>query len=308
MRLVSFSGGGDRAIRTGLVVGATGEVVDLSDPVVGLPSDMVELLALGVDALDTCRKAALTAARRLPMGEVTLRAPVPRPPKFLGIGLNYGDHVAEQGLEPPRFQMWFNKQSTCVVGPDADIEVPVVSEQVDYEGELGVVIGTRCKAVPADSWRDVVAGFTVINDVSVRDWQWRTSQFTMGKGFDTHGPCGPWIVTPDEAPDPQETRIRTRVNDEVRQDASTSQMIFTVAEMIEHLSSAFTLEPGDILATGTPAGVGASFEPPRWLRDGDRVKITIDGIGTLANSVVGPSPAPPWERRSSGTAATGGQQ
>ena len=164
--------------------------------------------------------------------------------------------------------------------------VPRVSYMVDYEGELAMVVGRRCKNVPVDRALDVIAGFTVMNDVSVRDWQWRTPTFTMGKSFDTHGPMGPWIVTPDEVDDPQDLAVRTWVNGELRQDSSTSDMIFSCAEQIAYLSTGFTLEAGDVISTGTPAGVGASFDPPRWLVPGDIVRISIDGVGTLENPVV----------------------
>ena len=193
----------------------------------------------------------------------SLLAPVPAPPKVLGIGMNYRAHVAEMGRQPPEYQYWFNKQRTCVVGPGHPIDVPAVSEQVDYEGELGIVIGRRAKSVPADRWLEVVAGFTVVNDVSVRDWQARTPTFTMGKSFDTHGPTGPFIVTPDEVGDPGALALRTWVNGELRQDSTTADLIFTCGEMIEYLTTVFPLEPGDVVATGTPAGVGMGFDPPR---------------------------------------------
>jgi 2-keto-4-pentenoate hydratase/2-oxohepta-3-ene-1,7-dioic acid hydratase in catechol pathway len=150
-----------------------------------------------------------------------------------------------------------------------------------------MVIGRRCRQVPVERAMEVVAGFTILNDVSVRDWQWRTPTFTLGKSFDSHGPTGPWIVTPDEVGDVQRLRIRTWVREELRQDGNTADMIFSCAEMVSYLSSAFTLEPGDVLATGTPAGVGASFDPPRWLVDGDIVRIEVEGVGVLENPVVG---------------------
>jgi 2-keto-4-pentenoate hydratase/2-oxohepta-3-ene-1,7-dioic acid hydratase in catechol pathway len=156
---------------------------------------------------------------------------------------------------------------------------------VDYEGELAMVIGRRCQHVPADRALEVVAGYTVINDVSVRDWQWRSPTFTMGKSFDSHAPCGPELVTGDELGDPGRLALRTWVNDEPRQDSTTADMIFGCAAMVEYLSTAFPLEPGTVIATGTPAGVGAAFDPPRWLRDGDVVRIDIEGIGELRNPV-----------------------
>lgn len=157
---------------------------------------------------------------------------------------------------------------------------------VDYEGELGMVIGRRGRHVPASAALDLVAGFIVVNDVSVRDWQLASPTMMMGKGFDTHGPTGPWIVTPDEVEDPRDLTVRTWVNGELRQDGSTADMIFDCAEMIEHLSAAFTLVPGMLLSTGTPAGVGLASTPPRWLRAGDVVRIEVGGVGTIENPVV----------------------
>jgi 2-keto-4-pentenoate hydratase/2-oxohepta-3-ene-1,7-dioic acid hydratase in catechol pathway len=208
----------------------------------------------------------------------------------LAIGMNYRAHVEELGRQPPPHQYWFNKQRTCVVGPGHPIEIPPVSGQVDYEGELAVVIGTLARHVKAERWLDVVAGFTVIDDVSVRDWQAHSPTFTMGKSFDTHAPMGPWLVTPDELGDPENLSLQTWVNGELRQSSTTGDLIFTMPEMIEYLTTVFPLEPGDVLATGTPGGVGMGFDPPRWLKSGDVVRIEIEGIGVLENPVVHESP------------------
>ncbi len=288
MRLASFvppahPAAGARDVRTGVVDGT--EVVDLTDPAVGLPGDMAALLSRGRVALARAAHAPGGPARRFHLAEVELLAPVPVPPKFLGIGMNYRAHVAEMGREPPAHQYWFNKQRTCVTGPGRPIIVPKVSEMVDYEGELAIVIGERAQEVPADRWLDVVAGFTIVNDVSVRDWQGHSPTFTMGKSFDTHGPMGPFLVTPDEVGDPTALRLRTWVNDELRQDSTTADLLFGCAEMVEYLTTGFPLEPGDVLSTGTPAGVGAGFSPPRWLRPGDTVRIEIDTVGVLENPV-----------------------
>jgi 2-keto-4-pentenoate hydratase/2-oxohepta-3-ene-1,7-dioic acid hydratase in catechol pathway len=219
--------------------------------------------------------------------DVRLLAPV-RPRKFLAIGLNYADHIAESGMQAPEFPIFFNKQATCVVGPDDDIHMPRVSSLLDYEGELALVIGKRCRHVSIEEAPEVIAGYTITNDVSVRDWQLRTPTMTMGKSFDTHGPLGPWIVTGDEIGDPHTLQIRTFVNEEKRQDGSTSEMVFNCFEQVAHLSEAFTLEPGDVIATGTPAGVGAVRQPfpEGLLKVGDVVRIEIDGIGSLTNTVV----------------------
>jgi 2-keto-4-pentenoate hydratase/2-oxohepta-3-ene-1,7-dioic acid hydratase in catechol pathway len=294
VRLISFTVAGAAAAdrsRPGLVVGD--EVVDLSDPVVGLPSDMADLLALGPAALERARGAASSAAARVPLEAVHRTAPVPAPPVILAIGMNYRAHVAEMGREPPEYQYWFNKQRTSIAGPGDAIVLPTVSSMVDYEGELAMVIGRRCQHIPAARALEVVAGFTVINDVSARDWQWRTPTFTMGKSFDTHAPCGPEIVTTDELGDPGALAIRTWVNEELRQDSTTADLIFNCAEMIEYLTTAFPLEPGTVIATGTPAGVGAGFDPPRFLAAGDEVRIEIEGIGVLSNPVAqAPPPVP----------------
>ena len=282
MRLVTLLEDGRRV--SGLVVGD--EVVDLTDPEVGLPAGLADVLALGDDARSALERAPRTSARRVALDGARLGAPVHRPPAFLGIARNYEDHIAELGVERPAQQTWFAKLSTCVVGTGDAIEVPAASVEVDYEGELGVVIGRRCRHVPLERALDVVAGYTVVNDVSVRDWQRGTPTMLLGKGFDTHGPTGPWVVTSDEVPDPQELAVRTRVNGEVRQDGTTADMIFTVAHMIAHLSRVATLEPGTVLATGTPAGVGAAADPPRWLVAGDTVSVEVEGVGTLTNPVV----------------------
>jgi 2-keto-4-pentenoate hydratase/2-oxohepta-3-ene-1,7-dioic acid hydratase in catechol pathway len=285
VRLVSFSVG-DGSPRPGALVGD--EVVDLADPSIArpLPATMRRLIALGRDGLEGARAAVTGRAPRHPIDEVRRHAPVPDPPAILAIGMNYRAHVAELGREPPEFQYWFNKQRTAITGPGDPIVLPAVSDAVDYEGELAMVIGPRCQNVPAGRALEVVAGFTIIDDVSARDWQWRTPTFTVGKSFDTHAPCGPELVTADELGDPDALAVRTWVNDELRQDSTTADMIFGCREMIAYLSTAFPLEPGTVIATGTPAGVGAGFSPPRFLADGDTVRIAVEGIGELVNPVV----------------------
>ncbi len=210
MRLATFSLPAGTP-RPGLIVGD--EIVDLGDSATSLPGSMSELLALGPAALDVARAAPTTAAARHPLSGVRRHAPVPDPPAILAVGMNYRAHVAELGREPPEWQYWFNKQRTAIAGPGDPIVLPVVSDMVDYEGELAMVIGRRCQHVPAARAHEVVAGYTVINDVSVRDWQWRTPTFTVGKSFDSHAPCGPELVTADEVGDPGGLTIRTWVND-----------------------------------------------------------------------------------------------
>jgi len=281
MKLCTFAQAG--ALRVGIVV--ADEVVDLSQAAPDLPRELVALLAAGPAALARARSAAANARERLPLASVTLAAPIQRPPKFLAIGLNYADHVAEAGLETPTFPMVFNKQSTCVAGPNDAVHMPRVSSALDYEGELGFVIGRRCRHVPRGRAHEVIAGYLIVNDVSVRDWQLRVPTWTMGKSFDTHGPIGPWLTSADEI-DPSGLRLRTWVNAELRQDSNTKHLIFDCAAIVEHLSTAFTLEPGDVIATGTPAGVGISMKPPRLLKVGDVMRVEIAGLGALENRVV----------------------
>lgn len=282
MKLATFRHGGED--RIGMVEGDL--VADLSARA-GAPGSLADLLAAGAEGLAWVRAQAATAPR-LPLSQVQLRAPIPRPGKFLALGGNYASHVMEAqrvGIRRPAGQVWFNKQVTCVNGPHDPIHLPRVSHQLDYEGELGVVIGRRCRHVRARDADAVVAGYVVVNDVSVRDWQLRAPTHTLGKSFDTHGPFGPWIVTRDELPDPHRLRLRTWVNGQLRQDASTAEMVHRVGEMVEELTTCFTLEPGDLLATGSPAGVGGLMEPPCYLRAGDRVRVAIEGIGAIENVV-----------------------
>ena len=282
MKLCTFEQAG--TTRLGAVVDE--EVIDLAAAAPELPREMTALLAAGDRALGAAAQAASRAKSRLPLAGVRLRAPILRPPKFLAIGLNYADHIAEAGLPTPVVPTVFNKQSTCVAGPGEGVHMPRVSASLDYEGELGFAIGRRCRHVPRERAHEVIAGYLIVNDVSVRDWQFRVPTWTMGKSFDTHGPIGPWITTPDEVGDPHGLRLRTWVNGELRQDSNTKHLIFDCAAIVEHLSTAFTLEPGDVIATGTPSGVGFAMKPPKLLRVGDVMRIEIDGLGALENPVV----------------------
>ena len=282
MKLAMFSQGGREPL-LGAVVGD--EIADLRAADPALPTDLQALLEAGPPGL-AAASAARERAPRLPLGDVRLEAPLARPPKFLAVGLNYADHVAESGQPAPEHPTIFNKQSTCVVGPGEAVHVPRASQVLDYEGELGFVIGRRCRHVSRDDAADVIAGYLIVNDVSVRDWQLRVPTWTMGKSFDTHGPIGPWLVTADELGDPHRLDLRTYVNGELRQQSNTKELIFDCYALVEHLSTAFTLEPGDVVATGTPSGVGIAMKPPRLLQAGDVVRIEIDGIGALENPVV----------------------
>nr|WP_166175956.1 fumarylacetoacetate hydrolase family protein [Altererythrobacter segetis] len=279
MKIARFEAGG----RIELGVVRDGGLIALDSVGFGY-FDMLALIAAGAEVLDEIRQRTASAAPHRRIEDVRLLAPL-RPGKYLAIGMNYAKHVAEMGhAERPRHQYWFNKQTTCINGPFDAID-PGVTEMLDYEVELGVVIGRAAKGVKAADALDHVFGYLVANDVSARDWQRHSPTFTMGKSFDTHGPIGPWIVTANEIPDPQALALRCLVNGEVRQQSSTADMSFSVAEQIEYLSTAFTLEPGDLLATGTPEGVGAAMDPPGFLHPGDVVRCEIDGIGALENRV-----------------------
>ncbi len=260
MRLVSFDGG------FGRVEG---------DAVVPMGADLVEYLRTG--------RAA--DGEPVALSGVDLRAPVARPEKIICVGLNYRDHAAEAGAALPDEPMLFPKFANSVVGPGDEIVVPAATDRPDYEAELGVVIGRRARLVDEADALGHVAGYTCMNDVSARDLQMQSSQWMLGKAVDTFLPCGPWIVTTDEIPDPQSLDIRCCVNGEVLQDSSTAHMVFGVATLVAFISRTITLEPGDLIATGTPPGVGMARTPPRWLRDGDEVTIEIERIGRLTNVV-----------------------
>jgi len=289
MRLVTFSERGIRAFRVGVVVADHGEdcVVDLSRTDSSLPNDMRTLLrAIDGDfklLMDSVNRAPREA--RLPMADVALGPVVPDPAKVICIGLNYRDHAKETNLPIPETPTVFAKYPNTLIGNGDTIRIPSVTSQVDYEAELAIVIGRRAKEVSVTNALDYVAGYTVFNDISGRDVQMRTSQWTLGKSFDTFGPLGPALVTRDEIPDPQTLGIRLRVGDEWLQESNTANMVFGAAELVAHLSSIMTLEFGDVIATGTPGGVGFTRKPPRFLRHGETVRVEIDGLGVLENPV-----------------------
>jgi len=250
---------------------------------------MLALLQAGPDAMARAHKAEVSPGTAYPLPTVRLLAPVPNPSKYLAIGMNYRKHVEEalrHGMKVPDTQVWFNKQVSCINGPYDPVHLPKVSSQLDYEVELGVVIGQRCRHVTREQARSVIAGYTVCNDFTLRDWQLRSPTMTIGKSFDTTGPCGPWLVTGDEIADPHDLPMRLLVNGELRQSESTSGMVNDIYDQIAYLSTVMTLEPGDLIATGTPSGVGIAMSPQVFLKVGDVVRAEIDGIGFIENQVI----------------------
>ena len=243
------------------------------------------IVPMGPDLAEYLRTGEARDGAPIRLGDVVLGAPVPRPEKVIGVGLNYRDHAAESGTTIPDEPMLFPKYANSVVGPGAEVVVPAVTDEPDFEAELGVVIGRRASSVREADALGHVAGYTCMNDVSARDLQRRSSQWMLGKAIDTFLPCGPWLVTADEIADPQTLSIRCCVNGEVMQDSSTANMAFGVASLVAFISRTITLEPGDLIATGTPPGVGMARTPPRWLRDGDEMTVEIERIGSLTNVV-----------------------
>ncbi len=275
-----------REPRLGLVV--DDGLVPLAALDESLPGSMAELCARETGALHEIATVAATSeavrTRRIPFDEVELLAPVPRPGKIVAVGVNYRSHAAEQNRAAPDHPVLFAKLPTSVIGPGAAIRWdPRLTQAVDYEAELAVVIGRTCRRVDALNALDYVLGYTCLDDVSARDLQYADRQFVRAKSLDTFCPMGPWLVTADEVGDPQALHLRSLVNGEVRQDSSTAEMVFGVAELISFCSQAFTLEPGDVVATGTPAGVGWFREPKLMLHDGDEVTIEIERVGRLTN-------------------------
>jgi 2-keto-4-pentenoate hydratase/2-oxohepta-3-ene-1,7-dioic acid hydratase in catechol pathway len=275
---------------------ATGEILGIVDAdrwlpaariLAGGPRTIAELFAAGPAGLAALRDAAANApiaATGRPLAEAELLAPVPRPGKVVAIGRNYREHAEEEGVDPPAAPLIFSKWPSSVVGHGAEIRWdPSLTGQVDYEAELAVVIGRPARRVAAEDALDHVLGYTCLNDVSARDLQFGDGQWTRGKSLDTFCPIGPVLVTPDELGDAEDLAISCAVDGVVVQEARTSQMYFSVAEIVSHCSMAFTLEPGDIVATGTPSGVGVFRKPPRFLSDGNRVSVSIEGIGVLEN-------------------------
>jgi 2-keto-4-pentenoate hydratase/2-oxohepta-3-ene-1,7-dioic acid hydratase in catechol pathway len=280
MKLATFSFGGRRS------VGVVRE-----DGIVGLGEGraMEALLAEGAEGMAGARRA-MTDGTAIPLAEVNLHAPVTQPTKFLAIAANYQSHIDEvlannPAYVPPTSQRWFTKLPSCINGPYDPILMPPEGQELDYEAELAIVIGRRCRRVSERDAASVIAGFTVCNDVSVRDWQRRSPTIMLGKSFDTHGPLGPWLVTPDEVGDPHALRITCTVNGQMRQDGSTSEMIDNCYAQIAYLSTVCTLEPGDVIATGTPFGTGAAMKPPGLLQPGDVVRCEVERVGAIKATV-----------------------
>ena len=287
MRLVTFTHYGKA--RLGALVSESGQdyVLDfLALP--GLPTDVIELLNAGETTSALVKDAVGSPDRRclLSQADVTLLAPVPRPGKIIGLGHNYYDHMGKGRTEPTEYPTLFCKTANTIIGPGQAIVIPRVTQQVDYEAELAVVMGKRARHVAQERALEFVAGYTIFNDVSARDYQKRTSQWMIGKSFDTFGPMGPALVTPDEIPDPHCLELSLTLNDLEMQRTNTRNMIFTIPHLIEYLSDVMTLEPGDVISTGTPAKTGLAASVPPFIKPGDKVKICIEKVGELINPVV----------------------
>jgi 2-keto-4-pentenoate hydratase/2-oxohepta-3-ene-1,7-dioic acid hydratase in catechol pathway len=282
LKLVTFRRAG-KAPEPGVVLGT--RVVSLTGA--GIP-DVISLLAKGEEARAQIENWIYSppAGAVAALESVKLMAPVPRPPKLICVGLNYRDHAIESGMEIPKVPTIFNKFPSVVVGPGDDIVLPKVSSRPDYEAELAFVIGRGGRHIPAARWQDHVFGYTIVNDVSARDYQLATTQWLMGKTFDTFAPMGPWIVSADEIADPHTLDIGLSIGGEVLQNSNTRELIFKIPDLVAYLSSVVTLEPGDVVATGTPSGVGFARKPPRYLKAGEEVVVRIQGIGELRNPVV----------------------
>lgn len=274
MRVLSFKVAG-----SGETLGA-----EVAGRIVALSGSMTDVLG-GGEALQAAQAEANEGATTFRLDEITYLPPVPRPQKIICVGLNYKGHIEEMGRDLPPYPVIFAKYANVLVGHRGEIPMPTISSQLDFEAELGVVIGKRAKNISRDEALSVVGGYTCFNDVSVRDYQRRTIQFLQGKTFDGTGPCGPVIVTADDIPDPNALDISLRLNGETMQHSNTRDMVFDVPTLIETLSQIMTLEPGDIIATGTPAGVGAGRDPKVFMKPGDVVEVEIEGIGVLRNTV-----------------------
>jgi 2-keto-4-pentenoate hydratase/2-oxohepta-3-ene-1,7-dioic acid hydratase (catechol pathway) len=267
-----------------LITGKDGEQEVASLSALGYRS-VRNIIEAGADALDRVRKIE-SSAPRVPLSRVTLHAPIPRPPRVFAIGLNYQKHADESKMAVQKVPTVFLKLTSSIVGPDALIVLPKISTQPDYEAEFAVVIGKRGYQISEKDWEEYVFGYTIVNDVSARDVQLATSQWTLGKSFPTFTPVGPAIVTPDEVPDPHALDISLTINGETLQSSNTSDLIFKIPALIAHLSSLTPLEAGDIISTGTPEGVGLGRKPQRWLKPDEEIVITVEKVGQLRNRTV----------------------
>ncbi|MGB7170556.1 MAG: fumarylacetoacetate hydrolase family protein [Acidobacteriaceae bacterium] len=278
MKLVCFAFFSDPTPRPGLLIGD--EIVDLTP--LGVP-DTVSAIAVGSTALRQALEMPDTS--RIARNGVRLFAPIPRPPRIFCVGLNYRDHAIESKMEIPKVPTIFLKLPSAVIGPEETVRIPTLTQQPDYEVELALIIGKAGRDIPKGSWHEHVFGYTILNDVSARDVQLATSQWTLGKSFDTFCPIGPAIVTQDEIPDPHALDIRLSIGGEVLQHSNTRELIFKAPDLIAYLSSITPLEPGDIISTGTPAGVGLGRKPQRWLQPGETMVAEVEGLGQLINPV-----------------------
>lgn len=262
------------------------QVIDLCAVDGTLPATMMALLAAGEAGMTQAAAAIAnpnSAAHSQPLDQVTMLPPVLRPGKVIALGRNYAAHAKEGGAEPPDYPMLFHKTATSLIGAGGTVRIPEGTDRVDFEAELAVIIGKVCKNVEEADAFDYIAGYTVANDVTARDWQRLTTQFTAGKMVDTFGPLGPALVTKDEVPEPGNLRVKSILNGQVMQDGNTKMMIFSVPFLVSYISRISTLEPGDVILTGTPEGVGYARKPPVYMKDGDVITIEIDGLGTLTN-------------------------
>jgi 2-keto-4-pentenoate hydratase/2-oxohepta-3-ene-1,7-dioic acid hydratase in catechol pathway len=279
MRFITFEQGGNR--HAGIF---------LKDQVVSLEtagfSDLLSVLQGGTEAFRKVEAFTATAPTTIPLASVKLCAPIPDSPKILCMGLNYRDHAKEANLEVPKYPVIFAKYTNTVIGTGDNIVLPKNSRKPDYEAEFGFVIGRRARHVKAENWRDYVFGYMNCNDVSARDYQMSVSQWTMGKNFDTFAPMGPYLVSADEIEDPHNLNVSLTLNGETMQSSNTRELIFKIPETVAFLSSVMTLEPGDVVLTGTPSGVGFSRKPPRWLLPGDEVVVRVEGLGELRNTCI----------------------
>lgn len=284
MRLVSFGAAGQE--RLGAPIHAGRQIVDLHAADSAIPPTMLEFLH--GDFWGKARRVIADTAQRavVPAQGVRLGAPVPRPGQIICVGLNYKDHADEQGVPYPKEPLLFSKAPTAAAGPHDDIVYPDIVEQLDYEVELAVIIGRKAKQVPAAQAGACIAGYCVFNDVSARCCQFGDKQWFRGKSFDTFAPFGPSLVTPDEVPDPHNLKLTCTVNGELRQNSNTNQLIHRVETVIAHITRGITLLPGDVIATGTPSGVGVFRKPPKLLQRGDLVELEVEGLGKLANRIV----------------------